>query len=56
MARVDYRQRLTDQLVKAIEEHGQLPWKKGWDGAALRPFNPKSGVKYKGGNIDVPDC
>lgn len=51
MARVDYRQRLTDQLVKAIEEHGQLPWKKGWDGAALRPFNPKSGVKYKGGNI-----
>lgn len=51
MARVDYRQRLTDQLVKAIEEHGQLPWKKGWDGAALRPFNPKSGVKYKGGNV-----
>lgn len=51
MARVDYRQRLTDQLVKAIEEHGQLPWKKGWNGAALRPFNPKSGVKYKGGNV-----
>ncbi len=51
MARVDYRQRLTDQLVKAIEEHGQLPWKQGWDGAALRPFNPKSGVKYKGGNV-----
>ncbi len=51
MARVDYRQRLTDQLVKTIEEHGHLPWKKGWDGAALRPFNPKSGVRYKGGNV-----
>jgi antirestriction protein ArdC len=47
---VDYRQRLTNQLVKAIEEHGQLPWKK-WDGAALRPFNPKRGERHKGGNI-----
>lgn len=49
--RKDYRQRLTDALVQAIEENDGLPWQQGWDSMALRPFNPARGIKYKGGNV-----
>ncbi|QRD58300.1 DUF1738 domain-containing protein (plasmid) [Xanthomonas citri pv. citri] len=49
--RKDFRQRLTDALVQAIEENDGLPWQQGWDSMALRPFNPARGIKYKGGNV-----
>lgn len=50
-AREDFRQRLTRVLVESMEEHDGLPWEQGWENAAARPFNPGSGVKYKGGNV-----
>lgn len=50
-AREDFRQRLTRTLVESMEEHDGLPWDQGWENAAARPFNPGSGVKYKGGNV-----
>lgn len=50
-AREDFRQRLTNALIESIEENDGLPWERGWDNMATRPFNPGSGIKYKGGNI-----
>lgn len=50
-AREDFRQRLTRTLVQSMEEHDGMPWEQGWENAAARPFNPASGVKYKGGNV-----
>lgn len=50
-AREDFRQRLTNALIQNLEEHDGLPWQRGWENTATRPFNPASGVKYKGGNV-----
>lgn len=50
-AREDFRQRLTNALIQGLEEHDGLPWQQGWENVATRPFNPASGVKYKGGNV-----
>ncbi len=50
-AREDFRQRLTNALIESIEENDGLPWERGWDSMATRPFNPGTGIKYKGGNV-----
>lgn len=50
-AREDFRQRLTNALIESIEENDGLPWEHGWDNMATRPFNPGTGIKYKGGNV-----
>ncbi|MBP8275570.1 MAG: DUF1738 domain-containing protein [Propionivibrio sp.] len=49
--REDFRQRLTNALIESIEENDGLPWEKGWDNMATRPFNPGTGIKYRGGNV-----
>ena len=51
MAREDFRKKLTDRLVAFIEENDGLPWQKGWNAVNVRPFNPGTGVKYRGGNV-----
>lgn len=51
MARGDFRKRLTDKLVAFMEENDGLPWQQGWNAVNIRPFNPGTGVKYKGGNV-----
>jgi len=50
-ARVDFRQRLTNALIESIEENDGLPWEKSWADMAIRPFNPITGTRYKGGNV-----
>ena len=50
-AREDFRQRLTNALIESIEETDGLPWECGWENMATRPFNPGTGIKYKGGNV-----
>lgn len=50
MAR-DYRQELTDRIIRALED-GVAPWQKPWAaGVAELPFNPVSGTVYRGGNV-----
>lgn len=49
--RADFRKRLTDRLVEFIEENDGTPWQKGWNAVNVRPFNPATGVKYRGGNV-----
>jgi antirestriction protein ArdC len=51
MAREDFRKQLTDRLVAFMEEEGGMPWQKGWNAVNVRPFNPGTGVKYRGGNV-----
>lgn len=51
MSRGDFRKRLTDRLIEFMEEHDGLPWQKGWEAVNVRPFNPGTGVKYRGGNV-----
>lgn len=51
MAREDFRKKLTDQLVAFMEENDGMPWQKGWSPVNVRPFNPGSGIKYRGGNV-----
>lgn len=51
MAREDFRRKLTDQLVSFMQENDGLPWEKGWNAVNVRPFNPRSGIKYRGGNV-----
>ena len=46
--RGDFRQRLNNRLIESIEENAGVPWDQG---GISRPFNPVSGVKYKGGNV-----
>jgi antirestriction protein ArdC len=50
-ATVDFRQKVTAALIRNIEEGDGLPWDKGYDNGFLRPFNPTTGLNYKGGNI-----
>ncbi len=47
----DFRQRLTGAFIQAVEEHDGLPWDKGFESLAARPFNPVRGVRYRGGNV-----
>jgi antirestriction protein ArdC len=51
MARLDFRKSLTERLIGFMEEHDALPWQKGWEAVDVRPFNPASRAKYKGGNV-----
>ena len=51
MSRGDFRKRLTDCLIEFMEEHDGLPWQKGWEAVNVRPFNPGTGAKYRGGNV-----
>lgn len=51
MAGNDFRQRLTDKLVAYLEENDGMPWERGWNAMPLRPLNPASKVKYRGGNV-----
>lgn len=46
---MESRRELVDQLAAEMEK-GQLPWEKSWDGTAMCPHNPVSGVTYRGGN------
>src|SRR5437867_1291043 len=46
----DYRQEVTDSIIKMLEE-GTAPWQKPWQPGALEmPFNPTSEKQYRGGN------
>ncbi len=51
MAREDFRKLLTDRLVAYMEENDGLPWQRGWQSVNVRPFNPRTGTKFKGGNV-----
>ena len=46
--RRDYRQEVTDSIVKMLEE-GVAPWQKPWQATAM-PFNPTTDKPYRGGN------
>lgn len=48
--RVSPRQRITDALIKSMEENGQALWERPWNAMSARPFNPKTGFPYRGGN------
>lgn len=46
----DYRQEVTDSIIKMLEE-GTAPWQKPWQPGTLEmPFNPTSEKQYRGGN------
>jgi antirestriction protein ArdC len=46
----DYRQEVTDSIIKMLEQ-GTAPWQKPWRPGALEmPFNPTSEKQYRGGN------
>ena len=46
----DYRQEVTDSIIRMLEA-GTAPWQKPWQPGALEmPFNPTSEKSYRGGN------
>lgn len=46
----DYRQGVTDSIIKMLEA-GTSPWQKPWTAGALEmPYNPITGKPYRGGN------
>lgn len=46
----DYRQEVTDNIIKMLEQ-GTAPWQKPWKSGALEmPFNPTSERQYRGAN------
>jgi len=48
--RRDFRQEVTDSIVKMLED-GVAPWQKPWEPGALElPVNPTSDRNYRGGN------
>lgn len=54
MMAIDYRQEVTDEIIRLIEE-GNTPWQKPWNpevaGKILnRPYNAATGRLYAGGN------
>ena len=51
MAREDFRQRITNALIANVQTTNALPWQQGWPQFDVRPFNPGTGEKYKGGNV-----
>ncbi len=46
----DYRQELTDQIVKLLES-GTAPWQQPWKADLSMPTNPTTGKPYRGGNV-----
>ena len=46
-----YRDDLTKKLVEAMAEGDPLPWQKPWSSAQVRPFNPATKTRYRGGNV-----
>lgn len=48
--RPDFRQRMTNLLIEQMEAEEGLPWERPWSAISARPFNPLSGVRYRGGN------
>jgi antirestriction protein ArdC len=48
----DYRQEITDQVIKLLES-GTSPWQKPWDAGELGgiPYNPTTMKPYRGGNV-----
>lgn len=52
-AKQDFRENLTNKIVKQIEE-GTAPWQKPWDEGAIPislPYNGATGRRYRGCNI-----
>ncbi len=50
LQRRDYRQEVTDDIIRMLEE-GTAPWQKPWQPGALEmPFNPTTEKLYRGGN------
>src|SRR5262245_49355774 len=46
----DYRQDVTDNIIRMLEE-GTSPWQKPWRAGGLEmPFNPTSERQYRGAN------
>jgi antirestriction protein ArdC len=47
----DYRQEVTDQVIKLLES-GTSPWQRPWEGGELggTPYNPTTMKPYRGGN------
>ena len=49
-ARRDFRQEVTDSIIKMLE-NGTAPWQKPWEPGALGlPHNPTTERDYRGGN------
>src|ERR1700722_19780872 len=48
----DYRQEVTDQVIKLLES-GTAPWQKPWEAGELggTPYNPTTMKPYRGGNV-----
>lgn len=47
----EHREKLTNQIVEALESGEKLPWQKPWDATMARPFNPLTGTRYAKGNL-----
>jgi antirestriction protein ArdC len=47
--------KLNNQILSLIAA-GVNPWKRGWNGSTLRPFNAESGRKYNGFNAFMLGC
>nr|WP_267311331.1 zincin-like metallopeptidase domain-containing protein [Asaia spathodeae]GBR16865.1 hypothetical protein AA105894_1678 [Asaia spathodeae NBRC 105894] len=45
----DYAQKIADAIITQLKK-GTAPWQKPWDGRGFLPYNPISGVTYKGSN------
>src|SRR5262245_42151694 len=46
----DHRQKVTEGIIKMLEE-ATAPWQKPWRAGSLEmPFNPITGKLYRGGN------
>ncbi len=50
--RRDYRQEVTDEIIKLLES-GAAPWQRPWETgrAGALPWNPTTGRVYRGGNV-----
>ena len=46
-----FRQRLTNKLVEYVEQNDGAPWERGLVNMETRPFNPRSGTRFRGGNV-----
>lgn len=47
----DYRQQVTDDIIRLLEE-GAAPWQKPWeDAGGGLPYNPTTNKPYRGGNV-----
>ena len=56
ISRSDFRQEVTDEVIKLIEA-GTAPWMKPWQTGEIAPaFNPTTNKSYRGGNIIALMC